>query len=219
MAAATADRGAKFQPGAVYQFGLDGGATRNVHKGTMICADTDGYAIVGADTAGYRFLGVATERVEQTATSTDATEKIKLARRGLFSFAIGSAALTDIGRPVWLTDDQTVTFTQSNVGPVGKIVERVSSTEVIVDIGDALGGGMQFLSCSVGTSAFASGSTTKEVTTGLTALLAGFVTNQASDSPSKVMSCDNTVTSSAVTCARESSGTAEINFNYLFAGY
>ena len=219
MAAATADRSAKFQPGEVYQYGIEGGSTRNVHNGTMICADTDGYAVAGADTAGYRFLGVSNERVEQTATATDGTNKQKVYRRGLFEFDIASAAATDLGRPVWLTDNQTVSLTQTNVGPIGKIVEYVSATKVIVDIGDALGGGAQFLSVSVGTSAFASNSTTKEVTTGLTSVIAGLVTNQAADAPTKVMACDNAISSSAVTFSRETSGTAEINFNYLMLGY
>lgn len=218
MAALTGDKQVNYQPGDVYRVGLDGGSTRNVHKGALIVSDTDGYAIPGANTAAYRFLGVTTERFEQTATSTDGTDKIRLARRGLVELAFSSVAVADVGRPVWLTDDQTGSLTQTNVGPIGSVVERLSSTNAVVAF-DANFGGAQHLKVAYGTSAFASGSTTVELATGLSAIVASLITNQLGAAPTKVMGADVTVTAGNVTVGRETSGTAEINFNYLLIGY
>ncbi len=51
-------------------------------------------------------------------------------------------------------------------------------------------------------------------------MTAALITNQTvATAPTKVMASDNTVTSGAVTVAREASGTLEINFNYLLIGY
>lgn len=218
MAALTGDKAVNYQPGDVYRVGLDGGSTRYTYKGGLVGFDTDGYAVPGANTAGHRFAGVATEQVHQSATSTDGTDKIKLARRGLVELTFSSVAVADVGRPVWLTDDQTGSLTQTNVGPIGTVVERLSATKAVVAFNANIGGA-QHLRVAYGTGAFASGSTTIEVSTGLGTVTACLVTNGLGSAPTKVVSSDNTVTSGAVTVARESSGTLERNFNYLMIGY
>ncbi len=220
MTAQTANRWDKRQVGDVRQYGLEGSATQHVYKGGAITLDTGGYAVVGVNTAGHRFVGVAQEEVHQTATAADGTNTVSVWRRGLFSFVASGAAITDIGRPVWLTDDQTVSLTQTNVGPIGKVADFVSATELIIDIGDAAAGGAQFASIAYGTGACASGSTTVEVTTGLTSITAAVVSNATvATAPTKNFSSDGTITSSAVTVARESSGTLETDFEYIFVGY
>lgn len=218
MAALTGDKALEYQEGKHYSRPIDGGATYNFYKGALVANDTSGYARPGANTAGFRFVGCALEKVQQTATASDGTNKVLTVRRGIGQFAIASAAVTDVGRPVWLTDDQTVSLTQTNVGPIGKIVERVSGTKVLVAF-DADAGGVQFLSVVYGTSTFASNSTTVELSVGLGAVDCMLITNQKADAPTKVMSSDNTVSSGAVSVGRESSGTAEINFNYFGIGY
>ncbi len=220
MTAQTANRDSKRQVGDVRSYGIDGGATYNIYKGAAVALDTTGYARPGANTAGFRFVGVASEQYHQTATATDGTNAIKVWRRGLFSFVGSSLAITDIGRPVWLTDDQTVSLTQTNVGPIGVIADFISATECIVDIGDAAAGGAQFAKLAYGTGACASGSTTVEVTTGLTSVTAAVVSNATvGTAPTKNFSSDGAITSSAVTVARESSGTLETDFEYIFVGY
>lgn len=218
MAQATADRFAKWRPGDVQSYGLDGGATQQIFKGVMVCLDTDGYAVEGANTAGYKFVGVATEQKKTTATSTDGTHSIKVARKGVFSFVGSSLARTDIGRPVWLTDDQTISTTKTNVGPVGVIVAFVSATEVLVEI-DATNRG--YLRMEPGTAAFASNSTTFELGTGLTAILGATLhLETASASPgTRELATDRVISSGSVTITREASGTAGTDFNYVLFGY
>ena len=218
MAALTGDKQVNYQPGSVYRLGLDGGSTRTTYKGALISQDTTGYALPGANTAGYEFAGVAVEQVAQTATSSDGTDKIRVARNGLVELAFSSVAVADVGRPVWLTDDQTGSLTQTNVGPIGRVVERLSSTLAVVAFNANLGSAA-FAKVAYGSGAFASGSTTIEVSTGLESVTAALVTNGLGSAPTKVMSSDRTVTANAVTVARESSGTLETNFNYLFVGY
>jgi hypothetical protein len=220
MTAQTANRWDKRQVGDVRQYGIEGSATANLFKGSAIVLDTGGYAIAGVNTAGHRFVGVAQEQVHQTATAADGTNTVNVWRRGLFSFVYSGGAITDIGQPVWLTDDQTVSLTQTNVGPIGKIVDFISATECIVDIGDAAAGGAQFASLAYGTGACASGSTTVEVTTGLASVTAAVVSNATvATAPTKVFSSDGAITSSAVTVARQTSGTLETDFEYIFVGY
>jgi hypothetical protein len=219
MTAQTANRWDKRSVGDVRAYGIDGGATYHIYKGSAVALDTTGYARPGANTAAFRFVGVAQEEWHQTATAADGTNEIKVWRRGLFTFVGSSLAITDIGRPVWLTDDQTISLTQTNVGPIGKIADFVSATEVIVDIGDAAAGGAQFVQLAYGTGECVSNSTTIEVTTGLSSVTSAQVTNGIADTPTKVFSSDNTITASAVTVARATSGTLEENFNYLFVGY
>jgi hypothetical protein len=203
----------------VRSYGIDGGATYNIFKGGAVTLDTSGYARPGANTAAFRFVGVASEQYHQTATASDGTNSIKVWRRGLFSFVASSAAITDIGRPVWLTDDQTVSLTQTNVGPIGVVADFVSATELIIDIGDAAAGGAQFAKLAYGSGAVASNSTVVEVTTGLSSVTAAVVSNALGSAPTKVFSSDGTISSSAVTVARASSGTLETDFEYIFVGY
>ena len=218
MAAATGDRFAKWREGDVQTYGLDGGATQQIYKGVMVCLDTTGYAVEGATTAGYKFAGVSTEQKYTTATSADGTHSIKVARKGIFSFVGASLARTDIGRPVWLTDDQTISLTKTNVGPVGVIVAFVSSTEVLVEINATNRG---YLRMEPGTAAFASDSTTFELGTGLTSILGATLTLETGAAPTaaRELATDRVITTSSVTIAREASGTAATDFSYVLFGY
>jgi hypothetical protein len=220
MTAQSANRDSKRQVGDTRVYGLEGDTADNFYKGAMIVLNTGGYAVVGVNTAAHRFVGVAAEQFNQTATAADGTNEIKVWRRGLFEFVGSSLAITDIGRPVWLTDDQTISLTQTNVGPIGVIADFISATAAVVDIGDAAAGGAQFAKLAYGTGACASGSTTVEVTTGLTSVTAAVVSNQTvATAPTKVFSSDGAITSSAVTVARATSGTLEAEFEYIFVGY
>lgn len=215
--ALSADKALQYQEGKQHSLPIDGGATYAIFKGGALAYDTSGYIRPGANTAGFRFAGFALENVTTTATSSDGAHTVLAAQQGVAVLTISGVAVTDVGRPVWLSDDTTGTLTATNVGPIGTVFEYLSSNTALVRF-SAVGGGGAFLSVDYGTGAVASNSTTKEVSTGLTAVTAAMVTNQAI-APTKVFGSDNTISSAAVTVGRESSGTAEVNFNYLFVGY
>ena len=131
MSAASDDRQANWSEGEVIAAPLDGGA-QTIYSGTLACFDTTGYVVSAADTAGYVLGGVAEEKAVITA-ETDGTHNIRLRRKGVVRLAIAAAAVTDVGKPVWVTDDQTVQLTPGNV-LAGVIVRCVSTTAVDVDI-------------------------------------------------------------------------------------
>ena len=116
------------------------------YKGAVMMidvSDVDGYAqplqsgiTVASDDV---FLGIAMEEVQVKSTdTTDGDKKITVATEGVWGFAVGSLAVTDIGDLAYASDDGTITTTTSNNLWVGQIV-GVDSTYVWVDIKLAAG--------------------------------------------------------------------------------
>lgn len=126
-----------------------GGSTaHSVYKGSVVCcdvSDTDGYfracplsSSVNL-AAGDIFGGVAVEEQNVTSSNTDdGSVKVTVAINGVWGFAVGSLAITDIGAPAYASDDQTITTTSTNNLWVGTIID-VDSTYVWVDITRAAG--------------------------------------------------------------------------------
>jgi len=124
-----------------------GGTTAHtVYKGSgVICdvSDTDGYfraCPAGSSVnsaAGDVFGGIAAEQVKVQSTDTsDGSKKCTVYRNGLWGFAKGSLAITDIGAAAYLSDDDTITTTSTNNYWCGYIVD-VDDTYVWVDIAPA----------------------------------------------------------------------------------
>jgi len=118
-----------------------GSAAWTAYKGgiaMMDVSDVDGYAQkrqsgVNAAT-GDVFLGIFLEEVAVTSSdAADGSEKALVARGGIWAFAKGSLAVTDIGAEVYASDDDTVTTTSANNLKVGLIVD-VDDTWVWVEI-------------------------------------------------------------------------------------
>ncbi len=133
MAALTDNRQTERRDGDILQ--LEGGIDI-VYRGGMVALDTAGYAVAAQDTASFIFSGVAWEKMDNSGGS-NGDKEVRVQRSGLFSFACTGMAITDIGKRVYVSDDQTVTLTPGNVY-CGIIAQFVSSTEVLVDIGPAV---------------------------------------------------------------------------------
>lgn len=126
-------------------FGSGSTAHTVYHGSIVVCdvSDTDGYfracpssASVNA-ASGDIFGGIAVERVDVTSADTaDGAKKCTVARNGIWAFAVGSNAITDIGAAAYASDDDTITTTSTNNFFVGYIVD-VDSTYVYVDISHA----------------------------------------------------------------------------------
>lgn len=109
-----------------------------IYRGALTCVDTSGYLLAGQDTAGYTFGGVAYEKADNSAGTAGDIE-CRVYRSGVFEFVAAGMAITDVGKKVYIADDQTVQLAQPGGGNVfcGVIVDYVSATSVFVDIGPA----------------------------------------------------------------------------------
>lgn len=112
-------------------------ASTTIYKGGFVCNNTSGYAVAAAATLGFKLLGVSYEKINN-ASGSNGDKDIRVHRDGIFEFnCLETVAVTDIKKPVWISDDNTVTKVPGKVF-AGVIVERVSSTKCFVDISPAL---------------------------------------------------------------------------------
>jgi hypothetical protein len=113
-----------------------------VYKGAVVMCDvtdTDGYFgpkdMNAAD--GDIFGGLAAEHQEVTSGDTsDGAKTLTVYRNGVWGFAKGSIAITDIGATAYVSTDNDVTTTNTNAIPIGTI-EDVDDTYVWVNIAPA----------------------------------------------------------------------------------
>lgn len=157
MAVLTANkqRPVKIPPGGLSTFALrlagytnfgSGNTEHTVYHGSLVVCDvndTDGYfravplTSSTAMASGDIFGGVAAEKVAVTSSDTsDGSKKCTVYRDGIWGFAKGSIAITDIGAAAYASDDDTITTTSTNNLWVGYIVD-VDDTYVWVNIAPA----------------------------------------------------------------------------------
>lgn len=111
-----------------------------IWKGTLVAINTSGYAAKGADTASFLFAGVAYETVDNSAGAAG-DKKIRVEKTGeyLFNFS-GTASQADLGKAVYLVDDNTVALAATTTNDVlcGYIQEFVSASTVRIRIDRAV---------------------------------------------------------------------------------
>ncbi len=128
-------------PLAGYTNFASGSTAHAVYKGSLvICdvSDTDGYfRAIGSGVnaaSGDMPGGIAMEEKKVTASDlADGSVWVTVARNGIWGFAQGSIAQTDVGAVAYASDDDTITTTSSNNYVVGRIV-GVSDGLVWIDI-------------------------------------------------------------------------------------
>jgi hypothetical protein len=114
-------------------------AAFTVYKGAVLMSDVsihDGYFAPKDANTGTGDIpgGIAAEKVVIAATDlTDGLKKVTVYRNGVWGFAKGSLAITDIGALAYASDDNTVTTTDTNNLLIGRIVD-VDATYAWVDI-------------------------------------------------------------------------------------
>lgn len=131
MTAQAADRDPKYQAGDRKDFGV--AASVDVYVGAAVVFN-GGYVSPFTTTLALKvFAGVAVEAAANGSGSAgDLTAQVY--RKGVFEFVGSGLAETDIGREVWLSDDQTVTTTPQPYLPMGMIVDVPTATAPLVDI-------------------------------------------------------------------------------------
>ncbi len=103
-----------------------------IFRGALVMIDAAGFLQPCSQIAGSVFAGVAREGVDATGLSSGECSGL-VETRDAFYVNIAAAAVLNIGDDVFALDDNTVELTQTaNSVPVGKILEIVSATKVLV---------------------------------------------------------------------------------------
>ena len=107
-----------------------------IFAGSQVCLDATGYAVPASDTEGLKFIGVSRIYVDNTG-GANGDASIEVWRDGIFDYATADMGIDDVGKPVFIADDQTVALTSTNNVGCGIISEVESATKVWVDIAPA----------------------------------------------------------------------------------
>lgn len=82
--------------------------------------------------AGDRFVGFSVEQADNSSGSAAAIDA-RLHASGKIQLSVSGAVITDIGQPVYATDDNTFTFSPVGASFIGFVYRFVSSGVVVVD--------------------------------------------------------------------------------------
>lgn len=106
-------------------------ASQNVFKGALVGLAAGGYA--QPLTAGDRFVGIAYEEMDNT-SGADGDLSVRVYTLGDFGMTLTGATIADIGRPVFASGDNTLTFTGNGNSYIGVVQDLVAANEIIVRI-------------------------------------------------------------------------------------
>lgn len=126
--------------------GLDRGtgklaASTTIYGGTLVFTNASGYADDDVASGVNPFAGIAVDTVDNSAGAAGALN-VELYTEGRFLLTGSGFAQTSVGKPVFATDNYTITLTPAAATYIGVITNYVSSTKVWVEIdahvGDAI---------------------------------------------------------------------------------
>ena len=113
-----------------------------IYKGALLKQNAAGNIAPCVAEAGSAFAGVAYEYMDNSAGAAGDKE-VRYFSEGVFLLNGTGFALTDVGQPVYATDDQVVTKTSAaNAQVVGQIVQIKSSTQVWVKLATGVSPGL-----------------------------------------------------------------------------
>ena len=133
MAALTKDRATPYRDGIELDFPV--AANTKIYAGSLVCANSTGYAVPAADTAGLKFAGVALEQADNTGGANGALT-VRLRRSGAFQFDAASITQAMVGTAMYIVDDHTMDDASgpTNDIRIGVLVKYVADTQGWVDI-------------------------------------------------------------------------------------
>ncbi|MDQ7791245.1 MAG: hypothetical protein RDV00_03845 [Clostridia bacterium] len=134
MTALTKDRNTTRKEGGQAAYPVAAGA--KIFAGGMVCLNAGGYAVPAANTAGLKFVGVSRQYVDN-AGGADGAQTVLVWKNGVFDFEAAGMTAAAVGKPVFVSDDQTVALSGSNAVGCGIITEVEAATKVWVDIDEA----------------------------------------------------------------------------------
>lgn len=106
----------------------------HIYKGALVGLKSDGYA--RGLVAGDAFVGVAYEEMDNGGGS-DGDVSVRVYTLGDFGHALAGATIADVGRPVFASDDTTLTFSGDGNSLAGVVKDFVAAGEVIVRLDTA----------------------------------------------------------------------------------
>lgn len=135
MTAASADRQTVLRSTLTLIGGLSLAASTEIFAGTFVCYDTSENIVPADDTAGYKFAGLVRQAKDNSSGSAGDL-KAELITTGIVKMTGSGFAEGDLGKRVYLIDDQTVALAEhasvtKYVG-LGVVVEIESATSVWV---------------------------------------------------------------------------------------
>lgn len=80
----------------------------HIYKGAFVNVNATGYAKPASDTTGEKFIGLAMEEVDNSGGG-DGAKTIKIARNKYIIYPAASPDLADIGKEVYIVDDEDLT--------------------------------------------------------------------------------------------------------------
>jgi len=124
-------------------------ATTKIYEGAAVGIDAaSGYA--RGLNAGDAFQGFA-ERTADNSAGSNGDVKVSVRTKGVVKLAIAGAGITDIGKPVYASDDDTFVLTATGNSYIGKVKRIVSTGVAVVAFDVRRGGAITGLTTSVGT--------------------------------------------------------------------
>jgi len=106
-------------------------ASSHIFKGALVGLTASGYA--APLTAGDPFIGIAYEEIDNS-TGGDGSESVRVYTLGDFGLTLSGSAITDIGRPVFASSDDTLAFTASANSFVGFVEDFIAGGDIILRI-------------------------------------------------------------------------------------
>jgi hypothetical protein len=136
MAQATALTASRDTPARTgQQVAVVAASNQIVYAGSMVAVNSSGYAVPAADTSGHSVLGRCDKTMDTRLLTLDSNNYVTVSR-GIFRWAnADSIARADIGKIVYVTDDQTVNKTGGGNNIIAGAVVDVDSSGVWVDTG------------------------------------------------------------------------------------
>ncbi len=106
-------------------------ASEHIYKGAFVGLSSSGYA--QALTAGDPFVGIAYEEVDNSSGS-DGAVSVRVYTVGDFGLSLSGAGASSIGRPVFASADDTLTFAGAGNSYLGMVQDVVTTGEIILRI-------------------------------------------------------------------------------------
>ena len=109
-------------------------ASATLYEGTFCFEDADGYLEDDTASGVNSFAGVV-KKTADNSSGSDGAINVDFYKNGQFLLTGSGFAQTDVGQPVYASDNYTITKTRAAAAVyAGKIVEYVSATQVRVEI-------------------------------------------------------------------------------------
>ncbi len=102
-----------------------------IYKGAFVGLDGDGYA--RGLVAGDPFVGIAYEKIDNSA-GADGDLSVRVYTLGDFELSLSGATIASLGRPVFASADDTLTFTGAGNSYVGLVQDVSAANKIILRI-------------------------------------------------------------------------------------